>query len=67
MSLTQDSVHTAQKSGYRIYPIEVPLQLVDEQWQAQGEVVIQRLTWENQTTTIVYRIHRCYTVPLAVK
>ncbi|MGI0492655.1 DUF2584 family protein [Alkalinema pantanalense CENA528] len=65
--LVEAGVHTARKSGYRIYPIEVPLQLVDEQWQAQGEVIIQRLTWENQTTTIVYRIHRCYAVPFAVK
>lgn len=67
MPLTQETVHTAQKSGYRIYPIDVPLQLVDDQWQAQGEVIIQQLTWESQRTTIVYRIHRCYEVSFAVK
>jgi hypothetical protein len=45
----------------------VPLQLVDEQWQAQADVVIQQLTWENQMTTIVFRIQRLYPQPFSVK
>jgi hypothetical protein len=65
--LTLGAIHTAAKSGYRIFPIDVPLQLVDEQWQAQADVVIQQLTWENQMTTIVLRIHRVYPQPFAVK
>ncbi|MEB3295825.1 MAG: DUF2584 family protein [Synechococcales bacterium] len=66
-SLVLGNIYTTQKTGYRIYPIDVPLQLVDDLWQAQGEVVIETLTWENQTTTIVYRIHRKYEVPFCVK
>jgi hypothetical protein len=65
--LTIGAIHTASKSGYRIFPIDVPLQLVDEQWQAQADVVIQQLIWENQMTTIVLRIHRVYPQPFLVK
>ncbi len=67
IQLTLGAIHTAQKSGYRIFPIDVPLQLVDEQWQAQADVVIQRLTWENQMTTIVFRMHRVYAQQFSVK
>jgi Protein of unknown function (DUF2584) len=65
--LTIGAIHTATKSGYRIFPIDVPLQLVDEHWQAQADVVIQQLTWENQRTTIVFRIHRVYPQIFAVR
>jgi Protein of unknown function (DUF2584) len=65
--LTIGAIHTATKSGYRIFPIDVPLQLVDEQWQAQADVVIQQLIWENQMTTIAFRIHRVYPQTFAVK
>jgi hypothetical protein len=65
--LTIGAIHTATKSGYRIFPIDVPLQLVDEQWLAQADVVIQQLIWENQMTTIVFRMHRVYAQAFAVK
>jgi Protein of unknown function (DUF2584) len=65
--LTIGAIHTASKSGYRIFPIDVPLQLVDEQWQAQADVVIQQLIWENQMTTIAFRIQRVYAQPFSVK
>jgi Protein of unknown function (DUF2584) len=65
--LTIGETHRASKSGYRIFPIDVPLQLVDEQWQAQADVVIEQLTWENQMTTIAYRVHRVYAQPFSVK
>jgi hypothetical protein len=60
-------IHQVQKSGYRIFPIDVPLQLVDEQWLAQADVVIEQLTWANQMTTIGFRIQRIYPQPFAVK
>jgi Protein of unknown function (DUF2584) len=65
--LTIGAIHTASKSGYRIFPIDVPLQLVNEQWQAQADVVIEQLIWKNQMTTIVFRIHRVYAQPFTVK
>jgi Protein of unknown function (DUF2584) len=65
--LTIGETHRSSKSGYRIFPIDVPLQLVDEQWQAQADVVIEQLIWENQMTTIAYRVHRVYPQPFSVK
>jgi Protein of unknown function (DUF2584) len=65
--LTIGETHRVTKSGYRIFPIDVPLQLVDEQWQAQADVVIEQLIWENQMTTIAYRVHRVYPQSFSVK
>jgi Protein of unknown function (DUF2584) len=65
--LTIGATHRSTKSGYRIFPIDVPLQLVDEQWLAQADVVIQQLIWENQMTTIVFRIQRVYPQAFSVK
>jgi Protein of unknown function (DUF2584) len=67
MELILGATYQAEKSGYRIFPIDVPLPLVDEQWLAQADVVIEQLTWANQMTTIGYRIHRIYPQPFAVK
>ncbi len=67
VDLTIGATHTVTKSGYRIFPIDVPVQLVDEQWQAQADVVIEQLIWENQMTTIVFRIQRVYPQPFSVK
>lgn len=67
IEITLGATHTATKSGYRIFPIDVPVQLVDEQWQAQADVVIEQLIWDNQMTTIVFRIHRVYPQPFSVK
>jgi hypothetical protein len=55
------------KQGYRILPMDVPLQLVDENWIAHADVMIQRLTWEQQTTTIDFKVVRVYTVPFPLK
>ncbi|MCL6434873.1 MAG: DUF2584 family protein [Leptolyngbyaceae cyanobacterium HOT.MB2.61] len=47
--------------------MDVPLQLVDENWIAHANVMIQRLTWEQQTTTIDFKVVRVYTVPFPLK
>ncbi|MBW4459965.1 MAG: DUF2584 domain-containing protein [Nodosilinea sp. WJT8-NPBG4] len=59
--------HRVQKDGYRIFPIDVPLSLVDENWLAHGDIVIEKLTWEHQTTALEFRIHRIYTTPFAIQ
>lgn len=59
--------HEVTKSGYRILPMDVPLQLVDENWFAQAEVVIHQLTWAQQTTRIGFQIVRFYDVPFSLK
>ncbi|NJM47874.1 MAG: DUF2584 family protein, partial [Alkalinema sp. RU_4_3] len=44
-SLVVGSRHRAVKSGYRIFAMDVPLQLVDGDWMAWGEVAIVDLRW----------------------
>jgi Protein of unknown function (DUF2584) len=65
--LAIDSIHTARKSGYRIFPIDVPLQLVDDAWCAHADVVITQLTWTEQQTVLNFLIHRIYDQPWALK
>lgn len=61
------SRHQAQKDGYRIFPLDVPLCLVDEHWLAHADIVIERLTWEHQTTLLQFRVARIYDAPFATK
>ncbi len=55
------------KAGYRILPMDVPLQLVDETWVAYADVVVHRLTWEGDVTTIDFEIVRIYELPFPLK
>lgn len=61
------SQHQASKEGYRIIPVDVPIALVNENWIAHADVVIHKLTWENNKTTIVFKIQRVYNLPFSVK
>jgi hypothetical protein len=38
-----------------------------DEWQAQADVVIVQLIWENQMTTIADKIHRLYPQLFSVK
>jgi hypothetical protein len=67
LALTIGDSHQVQKSGYRIYPIDVPLQLVNRDWMAHGDVVIDKLIWADQTTIVEFHIHRLYAEPFPVK
>jgi Protein of unknown function (DUF2584) len=62
-----NAVHKATKSGYRIFPIDVPLQLVDEAWCAHADVVITQMIWASQQTVLEFHIHRIYDQPFALK
>ncbi|MEO0488087.1 MAG: DUF2584 family protein [Cyanobacteria bacterium P01_A01_bin.123] len=59
--------HQVQKEGYRLFPLDVPICLVDENWLAHADIVIERLAWENQTTTLEFSIARIYATPFSVK
>jgi hypothetical protein len=58
---------TTLKSGYRILPMDVPLQLVDENWLAHADVVIEQLTWQDQETELTFHVVRVYEKPFSVK
>ncbi|NEQ44156.1 MAG: DUF2584 family protein [Leptolyngbya sp. SIOISBB] len=59
--------YRVQKTGYRIFPLDVPLCLVDDNWQAHADIIIEELTWKQQTTHLQFRIARIYDVAFAMK
>ncbi|NJK54219.1 MAG: DUF2584 family protein [Leptolyngbyaceae cyanobacterium SU_3_3] len=65
--LQVEETHQAIKSGYRIMPIDVPISLVDANWVAHADAVIDRLIWQQGETHITFRIHRIYAQPFSLK
>jgi Protein of unknown function (DUF2584) len=65
--LVVGQVYTASKSGYRILPMDVPLQLVDEAWLAHADIIIRQLVWADQQTTLTFVVDRIYPTPFSVK
>ncbi len=65
--LVLNSRHRVQKSGYRIFPLDVPLCLVDASWDAHADIVIEQLIWEGQTTHLEFRVSRVYDTPFAMQ
>jgi hypothetical protein len=59
--------YEACKEDYRILLVDVPILLVDENWIAYADIVIKRLIWESQKTTVFFRIDRIYQNPFIVK
>jgi len=54
-----------KKSGYRILPIDVPIQLVDRDWMARADIVIKALTWSGGVTRLEFAIVRVYEVAIS--
>ncbi len=77
LKLTPDQGYPAQlsvgqtlavtKTEYRIFALDVPVQLVDQQWQAQADVIIRELTWRDGHTHLQAEVSRLYDQPFAVK
>lgn len=65
--LERGRIHTTQKEGYRIFPIDVPIALVDQEWIAYADVIITKLTWEQGTTSLEFKLDRIYPSPFRVK
>ncbi|MEM9120073.1 MAG: DUF2584 family protein [Cyanobacteria bacterium P01_F01_bin.56] len=66
-SLELGRQHPAQKDGYRLFPLDVPICLVDENWQVHADIVIEKLIWEQQNTHLQFKITRIYDAPFAMK
>jgi Protein of unknown function (DUF2584) len=62
-----DREYQVSKSGYRIFPMDVPLALVDQDWIAHADVIITQLRWQGQMTYFTLRIHRIYDRPWDLK
>jgi hypothetical protein len=61
------AVHQVVKDGYRIIPMDVPIPLVDRDWMAHADVIIEQILWKNQTTQITFKISRIYAAPFSQK
>lgn len=59
-TLKTGETHKGTKEGYRILLIDVPIMLVGEDWKGVADVIINKITWENDTTTVVFKIDRIY-------
>lgn len=66
-SITVGNVYVAIKQDYRLYPINIPISLVNKSWEAYADVIIFRLTWEEQKTILVFEIVKIYEKPLSYK
>ncbi len=55
------------KDGYRIFPVDVPLALVNEAWVAHADVVIHSLTWKHSQTHLQFQIVRLYDRPVFLR
>lgn len=58
---------TITKDGYRIIPIDVPILLVDEGWQAHADIIINKLSWEGGKTHLSCVVDRIYDSPFLAK
>lgn len=54
------SLHKMSKEGYRIVPLDVPLLLVDVNWQNLANVAVRKLIWENKKTDLLFEIIEVY-------
>ncbi|AQY51407.1 hypothetical protein PWEIH_11013 [Listeria weihenstephanensis FSL R9-0317] len=52
-----DNFFELEKTGYRIYPIDVPIEVrTTKESESNGIAVPLKLTWENDTTVITYEL-----------
>jgi len=66
-TLEPGKTYQVQKDGYRIFPIDVPISLVDQNWVAHADVVIRQLIWERNQTYLAFEITRIYPTPFLTK
>lgn len=53
----EENLFMLEKEGYRLYPIEIPLDVrktLDSN--SSGSVLIKKIEWENNKTTITYQL-----------
>jgi hypothetical protein len=48
-SLVLEQRYQVSKPGYCIFPVDVPISSVDEDWVAYGNVIIRWLVWQEKT------------------
>jgi hypothetical protein len=48
------------KQGYRILPVDVPIDLVDSNWISRCQVIVEKLVWTKSTTEVHFKVYRFY-------
>ena len=61
------SFHEASKGGYRIIPLDISISLVDKDWRNVADIVIRKLTWENNKTFLRFEIVKLHETPFIDK
>lgn len=61
--LEHERKYQGQKKGYRIMPIDVPIQLVNAHWFAYADIIIHELTWKDNITYINFKVCKIYENP----
>lgn len=60
-------IYIANKQDYRIYPLHIPIPLVDKDWNAYADAIVFKLIWEDNNTQLLYEIVNTYEKPKSYK
>ena len=66
-SLIVKNVFVAIKQDYRLFPLDIPIPLVNKEWKAYADVIIFKLTWEEQRTILVFEVVKIFEKPVFYK
>ena len=59
-ALQPGQVLSLTKPGSRLYPVDVPLELCDENYQYKAKIKITRLTLENSETSLTFLVLKVF-------
>lgn len=53
----EENIFMLKKDGYRLYPIDIPLDIRKTiESESSGTAIIQKVEWQNEATTITYKL-----------
>lgn len=52
--------YTLPKDGERLYPLNIPLDICDEDYQYYGKIIIRKLILESSKTTVEFELLKIY-------
>ena len=62
-SLVVEGEYIFSKKGFRVYPVNVPIELVNDIWEAVGKVVVLSFTNVDGKTSGKYKVLEAYSGP----
>ncbi|MEK3887669.1 DUF2584 domain-containing protein [Bacillus sp. FSL K6-3431] len=59
----EENLFTLEKSGYRLYPIDIPMEVrYSLKSENRATAIIQKIEWENENTLITYQLVSLHSV-----